>query len=1057
MAIREKANNAALKGGVTEIAGDPNEIEVAGVGSKIFKLLFSDAAEDMASSITKADPTIPKKEKAAPRVPTEIEESFLSPKRQTYSKTQDYHAKRMLSKEGYARFKKQDMQGKLTEKEAEAEEVLELAKKALKDADNEAPFAETRIAPESAYDDIKSLRNKESILRVDSKEGIDFNFDKIETNDDIKEIINAISDEYADVIKTAKRGVKTHKETRAEAEELLLDEIGLTKKLFAKKRGALMNAGELTAVRILMNNSAKKLNELTKQIEALDLVGNVDSKLLLNFRRQQAIHAAIAMQVKGSQTEAARAVNALKIPVGFSPKITGDMIKEMLDSAGGANLTIKMAKGYREALKNGQRAANNYAYEGWWGTTKDIFNEVYVNGLLGWTTTYLKNIIATPAFHVYQTGEELLAASFGKIEKGIRTVSKRPGDDEGALFGEIAATYYGNIQSIRDMFVVAGRTFKTEIPAMASTKAENLQYQALNPERIKFRGKKLNELDDQIYGQGVYYLGRTIRLPGRGLQSGDDFWKTSLMRGELHRQAYLTKHNALRLGKSIEEANEDAMMVLLDPKSVAKELKDAAEYTTLTTPLSRNIKQIISSIQRHPLGRVAIPFAMVPTNAVIRHAERNPLFLALNPRLWDDMFNKGPRIRQRTIARLSLGAATMTSLAYYAMEGRFTGAYPKNKNEQDRLPTNWQPFSARFRVGDWPKDEDGDPLPILDNNGIPNGDLYYVNYSGFEPVGAVIAVGVDAAERMRRSDDPEIHNNIALAAAIATSNYFTELPFLQTMGDLTKAFMYEDIDYLTEGPLSNTIGPIPIPFSAAQKRVAKFKDPKRTKISTDIEYYTKEDIYAMGPGEDGLYNWDYLGRVKSDNFFSEFIDKTWKLQTKDSLIFGSAETEENEAIQYDVFGEQMDNSVRWDENHAVALWNMITPFKMTLGEKPNALQAELIRIGMPLQRKKTKLLNRIALSEKQQSQWTEIAKKTIKLSINGRTPMGFVDALTYRISKVDYINAPLKEKQNIINNIEEKFYKESINTLLSLPGNAELNKIYNQVLNQKEVLDKYIY
>ena len=199
MAIREKANNAALSGGVTEIAGNPNEIEVAGVGSKIFKLLFNNTAENMAPSVSKADDTLPAK--VAPRVPTEIEESFLAPKKQSYTKTKNYHAKRMLSKEGYARFKKQDMQGKLTETEAESEEVLELAKKALKDSDNDAPLVSGRIAPESAYDDIKSLRNKESILRVDAKEGIDFNFDKIETNDDIKEIINAVSDQYADSIK----------------------------------------------------------------------------------------------------------------------------------------------------------------------------------------------------------------------------------------------------------------------------------------------------------------------------------------------------------------------------------------------------------------------------------------------------------------------------------------------------------------------------------------------------------------------------------------------------------------------------------------------------------------------------------------------------------------------------------------------------------------------------------------------------------------------------------------------------------------------------------------
>lgn len=59
-------------------------------------------------------------------------------------------------------------------------------------------------------------------------------------------------------------------------------------------------------------------------------------------------------------------------------------------------------------------------------------------------------------------------------------------------------------------------------------------------------------------------------MPGRSLQSGDDFWKTGLQRGELHRQAFLARQNALANGKSITEADEAAMMIHLDPRSVEK-------------------------------------------------------------------------------------------------------------------------------------------------------------------------------------------------------------------------------------------------------------------------------------------------------------------------------------------------------------------------------------------------------------------------------------------------------------------------------------------------------
>tara|TARA_R110001632_G_scaffold101392_1_gene209058 strand:- start:147 stop:3311 length:3165 start_codon:yes stop_codon:yes gene_type:complete len=1053
MAIREKANNAALNGGVTEIAGNPNEIEVAGIGNKIFKLLFNNV-DDMAPSISKADDTLPSG--VAPRSPTTIEESFLAPKKQSYTKTKDYHAKRMLSKEGYARFKQQNMEGKENLKTTEDQEVLDMASKALKDKEIDAPYADSRIAPENSYDNIKTLRNKEGVLHVSSKDGTDFNFDKIETSDDVKEIINAISDEIAGPITKAKRGKISHIETKEEAEKLLLDEIGLTKKLFNRKIGDTFNNTELTAVRLLMVSSLEKLNKLTKQIEANKIAGIVDSKLLLQYRRQTAINAGILMQVKGSITEGARAFNSLKIPVGLPPQLEGAAIKELLSSAGGEDYTIKMALGWREAYKNGNHAAHNYSHQGWWGTSKAVFNEIYVNGLLGWTTTILKNIIATPAFQVYQSLEEILASGFSLIERNGRKVLKKPGVDEGVFLREIAAKHYGQVRGIRDMFVVANKTFKTEIPAMGGAKAENLQYQAVSSERIKWGSTKLNELNNPVYGQAVDRLGRTIRLPGRSLQSGDDFWKTGLQRGELHRQAFLARQKALASGKSLAEADEAAMMIHIDPRSVQKELIEAAEYSTLTSPLPKSIKTVLNSIQRHPLGRVAIPFSMVPTNAVIRHAERNPIMAAFNPTFYGKLFMRGPRERARAFSQLALGTSTMLMVADYAMEGRCTGSYPRNKKQQNMLPPGWQPYSCVFRAENFPKDENGDDLPLYNELGNPNGELFYVNYSGLEPVGAVLAVGADTVERQRRSDNPDVNKTLAMSAVAATANYFTELPFLQTMGDVTKAFMYEDMSYLTEGPLSNTIGPIPIPFSAAQKRFAKLENPKRTKISKDYEYYTWKEVVDMGPDETGEYQYDKVGTIKGGNYFTEFMDNTWKLNTKDSLIFGSSESEAAEAVQYDVFGDEIDNSVRFSDNAVLAAWNMITPFKISIGEKMTPLQEELKRIGMPLQNKKTKLLNRIPLSEKQISQWTLIAKKEQTYKVNGKYSYNFIQALEYITNTGDYRNASIEKKFSMVNNIEEKFYEEALPTLLSLPGNEELFDVYYEVKDIKENINQYI-
>jgi hypothetical protein len=96
--------------------------------------------------------------------------------------------------------------------------------------------------------------------------------------------------------------------------------------------------------------------------------------------------------------------------------------------------------------------------------------------------------------------------------------------------------------------------------------------------------------------------------------------------------------------------------------------------------------------------------------------------------------------------------------------------------------TAWSSGAKAF-----PTDEDGDPLPLYDIYGRPNGPLTYVSYAGYGPLTSVIGITADATQRMTMTRDPEQRNNIAAAALMATVDYYKELPMLQGMSDVVAA------------------------------------------------------------------------------------------------------------------------------------------------------------------------------------------------------------------------------------------------------------------------------
>ena len=112
-------------------------------------------------------------------------------------------------------------------------------------------------------------------------------------------------------------------------------------------------------------------------------------------------------------------------------------------------------------------------------------------------------------------------------------------------------------------------------------------------------------------------------------------------------QANRQYKKALRDGKTVEQAQDEAGMLLLDPQYVAEELDYKAKYDTLQSDLGQ-FGKITGMVQRLdafgiPVGRMILPFATAPTNSFLRTTE----FMGINPKVYADLSGRnGARAQQ---------------------------------------------------------------------------------------------------------------------------------------------------------------------------------------------------------------------------------------------------------------------------------------------------------------------------------------------------------------------------------------------------------------------------
>ena len=926
----------------------------------------------------------------------------------------------------------------------QAEDLRTGAQRALT-AEQRGFGPESGVAPEEITDEVLSQLSADDLNIKSLADGGDFNFDRLTTPDSIKATITAVGEVLKDPQEAVKRGIRTNEVTTQDAARLVADEVGMTRKLLSRKIGdGSLNAEQLVAARELLVRSATRLTDMAAKVKG----GQATAADRLAFRRQLAIHSGIQLQLKGAQTEAARALQSFRIPVSgeMDAAALNAEAQKMLQQGNLEESTTALADRLLavSALPEKERLAaiNRMAQKGWGARTKAAVHEAYLVGLLSNPATQVKNLVGTASFMLYQIPAEMLAGAYGAALRGtlyrtgssyVPFVPRNPLSEDQVYMQDAFLRMKGWTDSYKDAMKAASVAYRTEAPSSLATK---LDVEAFEP--------GIRSTSPGIFGQAINEFGKRARIPFRMLLAGDEFFKTISMRGELYVAANRRYQMSLRQGKTQAEAIDDAGMVLLDPRAVSEDLDWKSRYDTMTSDLG-TFGKMANQVQQTAFGRFIFPFVTAPTNDVLRTTE----FMGINPQAWSDIAGRnGPKAQQLALGRLTVGGATMAVVAEYAADGQITGGMPSDPKLREALPPGWQPYSMVFRGEGFPTDEDGDPLPLYDVYGRPNGPLTYVSYAGYGPVTSVIGITADVQQRMTMTRDPEQRNNIAAAALLATIDYYKELPMLQGMSDIVSMLENGSIEQLLRGPAqaATPLG-VPSPVSALQRSVARIEDPTRITPRDDLEYYTLEEVQAGAKSGNSTFllpngetDFRMVGMPKGDlgSTFKQLLGAVDSYQAQDSMF---RDERDLNAVVYDTLGNAVGaEDISIANRPGLAIWNSTTGIRIVPGQELTPTQEELMRLaaqtnGWPLRNRES--YDGMKLGAGAQSDLTNLAKNQVTLG-----NLDFRSALQREMSRTAYIRAPDREKAIMLQALENKYYDRAFRILLQMPEYANLATAY---------------
>lgn len=659
----------------------------------------------------------------------------------------------------------------------------------------------------------------------------DFNFAHLDTQDEVKQAMDAFSAAFEKGHKEAAGGVQSFEQIQDLAKEVGAS----TESLQGLYQGTSNLAARVLAHRSFLVASSERVTSLAKMItgQAPRPTSLDPTALMLAMRKQVAIHATIQAEVKGIQSEVARALSSFRIDARSADlaRIERD---SLIDAMGGLDANMRFAQQLADITD--PAALSAVIRKGAGARTADALFEAWVNGLLSGPATHAVNAVGNGLVAIGSLAERGTAAMIGKVLRNPQAVET----------GEVKALAWGMAEGLLDAiritrrgldaikqagssaaggdFAAAGdalkanagefgtayRAFAADAPVLDSaahaTRSLDMQAAAISADRfgVDPRG---------FVGAVADGLGALVRAPGRLLTTSDEIFKTINYRGELRAHSYRMARAEGLEGDALFKRIAD-LLEAPTPELRAQALK-AAREGTFTAPLGAGGQALQKALQAIPGPRYIMPFVRTPINIMKYASERTPGLNLLAESVRTELAAGGVR-RDVMLAKTATGAALYAVGAYLAAQDVIVGGGDLNQTAEKM----------------------GGEIPYS----LKVGGTYYA-FNRLDPFGMFLGLSADMADISGHLEDTEMEG-IAAAGLLALSRNLVSKSYLSGLVNLIDAIDEgrRGNDKAVTSYVSNMAGTF-VPFSAAAFAVRKEMDPTAKEV-----FSVMDGIKARIPG-----------------------------------------------------------------------------------------------------------------------------------------------------------------------------------------------------------------
>ncbi|ACT50709.1 hypothetical protein [Methylovorus glucosotrophus] len=648
---------------------------------------------------------------------------------------------------------------------------------------------------------------------ADKVDPSDFNFDRMDSAEDVQNLIDATSKVFEKEINLAKGGTQSFEQIQE-----LADTLGTSTKSLKELYGDTANlSGRVTANRALLAASAKRTAELASS------AASGDSMALLAFRKQVMLHSTIQAQMKGVQTEVARALSAMRIQSKASGLVLNE-VDDLLSSLGGREVNLEFAKKLASTTDPAKIAA--MTRKGAMARTQDAVFEMWVNGVLSGPATHATNALGNTLVGLMSVAERGTTATVGKVFRG--------GAQDRVELGELQAQLFGMVSGLKDVFSITGEGIKALTQATGQALTGNLgtakdilktaegefgnaykafAYDTPIMDNALYGTKEFQLQTPAISAEGLgldvnaWYasvadvLGTLVRTPGRVLTTTDEVFKAMHYQGELKAQAYRQARSEGLEGQAVIDrigelvTNREAP---LNGDPLSAMALDAARKGTFTNSLGDGGKAVQMAVSKIPGARYIFPFIRTPANIMNYVWERTPVLNRLNKQVMEDYKAGGVR-RDTAVAKTAIGGAIYAMAAQLASEGVIVGGLEQNATAEKLA--GQQAYSVKI------------------------GDTYY-SFNKLDPLGMMMGLAADFTA-LSGNISQDKSNDTAAAMITALSNNLLSKSYLSSVSELFTAI--ESARRLgTSDPLARYLDRQAasfIPFSSAVRTARREDDP----------------------------------------------------------------------------------------------------------------------------------------------------------------------------------------------------------------------------------------